>query len=177
LTFSIVLRPPPPVARWPALTLVAAHAVADAIGDGATIKEPNDVLVAGRKVAGVLAEASEGRVVLGIGLNVNQRRDQLPDDARVAPTSLFAVDAVERDRAALLADLVLELERVTKLWETGGLDAIYEELGSRDFLRSRRVRVDGVEGTATGIGRDGRLEIAVNGDRRHVESDDVEFVR
>src|SRR6266536_1138663 len=69
LAFSVVLRPPPPVARWPELTLVAAHAVAGAIGEEAAIKDPNDVLVDGRKVAGILAEAGE-RVVLGIGVNV-----------------------------------------------------------------------------------------------------------
>src|SRR3954469_16689112 len=58
LSFSVVLEPPPPVARWPELTLVAASAVAAAIGEGASIKDPNDVLVDGRKAAGILAEAS-----------------------------------------------------------------------------------------------------------------------
>ena len=71
LTFSIVLDPPPPVARWPELTLLAAHAVAAAIGDDATVKHPNDVIVDGRKVAGVLAEAGE-RVILGVGINVGR---------------------------------------------------------------------------------------------------------
>src|SRR5262245_21307549 len=69
LTFSVVLRPPPPVADWPQLTLVAARAVATAIGEGASIKEPNDVLLDGRKTAGILAEATD-RVVLGLGVNV-----------------------------------------------------------------------------------------------------------
>jgi BirA family transcriptional regulator, biotin operon repressor / biotin---[acetyl-CoA-carboxylase] ligase len=69
LMFSVALYPPPPVARWPELTLVAARAVADAIGPRATIKHPNDVLVDGRKAAGILAEAGE-RVVLGVGINV-----------------------------------------------------------------------------------------------------------
>src|SRR6478672_9321242 len=69
LMLSVALYPPQPVARWPELTLVAAHAVAGAIGPGATIKHPNDVLVGGRKAAGILAEAGE-RVVLGIGINV-----------------------------------------------------------------------------------------------------------
>ena len=69
LMFSVALYPPKPVARWPELTLVAAQAVAGAIGNGATIKHPNDVLVDGRKAAGILAEAGE-RVVLGIGINV-----------------------------------------------------------------------------------------------------------
>src|SRR3954469_16462871 len=69
LSFSVVLHPPPPVARWPELTLVAARAVAAAIGEGASLKDPNDVLVDGRKAAGILAEASD-RVVVGIGVNV-----------------------------------------------------------------------------------------------------------
>src|SRR4051794_12606191 len=69
LMFSVALYPERPVADWPELTLVAARAVADAIGPSASIKHPNDVLVDGRKTAGILAEAS-GRVVLGIGINV-----------------------------------------------------------------------------------------------------------
>jgi BirA family biotin operon repressor/biotin-[acetyl-CoA-carboxylase] ligase len=67
--FSVALTPSPPVADWPQLTVVAARAVAAAIGPAATIKDPNDVLVDGRKVAGILAEAS-ARVTLGIGINV-----------------------------------------------------------------------------------------------------------
>ena len=55
LMFSVALHPPQPVARWPELTLVAAHAVADAAGPAASIKHPNDVLVGGRKAAGILA--------------------------------------------------------------------------------------------------------------------------
>src|SRR5204863_637792 len=74
--FSIVLEPPVPPARLPELSLVAGAAVAEAIesetGLRATIKLPNDVLVDGRKAAGVLAEAVEGRVVLGVGVNVSQ---------------------------------------------------------------------------------------------------------
>jgi BirA family transcriptional regulator, biotin operon repressor / biotin---[acetyl-CoA-carboxylase] ligase len=96
LAFSVVLRPPPPLARWPELTLVAAKAVAGAIGDGAAIKPPNDVLVGGRKVAGILAEAGD-RVVLGIGVNVG---------SAPWPGSGF----VGGDRLALLAEILERLE-------------------------------------------------------------------
>jgi BirA family transcriptional regulator, biotin operon repressor / biotin---[acetyl-CoA-carboxylase] ligase len=102
LMLSICLRPPPPVADWPGLTLVAARAVADAIGPGATIKDPNDVLVGGRKVAGILAEASE-RVVLGIGVNVNGTR---------WPGSGF----VERDCLELLVEILERLEVGYDAW-------------------------------------------------------------
>lgn len=102
LMFSVVLRPPQPVARWPELTLVAARAVADAIGPEAAIKDPNDVLVDGRKVAGILAEAS-GHVVLGIGINVGG-------------TSWPGAGWVERDRLELLVDVLERLERGYDAW-------------------------------------------------------------
>jgi BirA family biotin operon repressor/biotin-[acetyl-CoA-carboxylase] ligase len=180
LLMSILLRPPAD-RSVPELSLVGGVATAltveRATGLSAQIKWPNDVMLNRRKVAGVLAEAQGKVVVLGVGLNVNQTREQLLEDAKVPAGSLRSVDAVVRDRAAILADLVLELERTYKLWAAGGLDAVYEELGSRDFLRGRRVHVDGVEAIATGIGRDGRLEIAVGDEQRRVESGDVVYVR
>ncbi len=176
-----VLLQPPPERRVAELSLVGGVATAltveRATGLSAQIKWPNDVMLNRRKVAGVLAEARDGTVVLGIGLNVNQTRDQLPADARVAPASLFTTDAVRRERAPLLADLLAELELAYKRWDTGGLDALYEELGSRDFLRGRRVVVDGVAGSAVMIDRSGRLEVDIGGEHRLVESGDVAYVR
>jgi BirA family biotin operon repressor/biotin-[acetyl-CoA-carboxylase] ligase len=102
LALSVVLHPPPPVARWPELTLVAARAVAGAIGPEASIKDPNDVLVGGLKVAGILAEAGE-RVVLGIGVNVGS-----------APWP--GAGFVERDRLELLLDILDRLERGYEAW-------------------------------------------------------------
>jgi BirA family transcriptional regulator, biotin operon repressor / biotin---[acetyl-CoA-carboxylase] ligase len=178
---SILLRPPAD-RRAAELSLVggiaAALTVERALGLASQIKWPNDVMVNRRKVAGVLAEAREGAVVLGIGLNVNQRRDELPDDATVAPASLLTLDGVRRARAPLLADLVLELERTYKLWGAGGIDALYEELGPRDFLRNRRVYVEGEAGYAIAIDRSGRLEVDLDDGGRHlVESGEVRFER
>jgi BirA family transcriptional regulator, biotin operon repressor / biotin---[acetyl-CoA-carboxylase] ligase len=102
LMFSVALYPPPPLAEWPELTLVAAHAVAEAIGSGATIKHPNDVLVDGRKAAGILAEATE-RVVLGVGINVG---------ATAWPGAGF----VEREPLALLVDVLERLEQGYEAW-------------------------------------------------------------
>ena len=105
LAVSIALRPPPPVARWPELTLVGARAVAAAIGPEASIEDPNDVLVGGRKVAGILAEAAE-RVVLGIGVNVGS-----------APWP--GAGFVERDRLELLVEMLERLEAGYERWLTG----------------------------------------------------------
>ena len=105
LMFSVALHPPRPVARWPELTLVAAHAVAGAIGERATIKHPNDVLVDGRKAAGILAEAGE-RVVLGIGINVGG-------------TAWPGAGFVDADRLDLLVDVLDLLERGYDGWVAG----------------------------------------------------------
>jgi BirA family biotin operon repressor/biotin-[acetyl-CoA-carboxylase] ligase len=105
LMFSVALRPPPPVARWPELTLLAAHAVAEAVGPQATIKHPNDVLVDGRKVAGILAEASE-HVVVGIGINVGG-------------TQWPGAGWVDRDRLELLVDVLERLELAYEAWLPG----------------------------------------------------------
>lgn len=102
LSFSIVLRPPQPLSRWPEITLLAAQAVADAIGESASVKDPNDVLVGGRKVAGILAEASE-HVVLGIGVNVGS-----------APWP--GAGFIERDRLELLVEILDRLEQRYTGW-------------------------------------------------------------
>ena len=177
---SFCLRPPAD-RRRAELSLVGGIATAltieRALGLSSQIKWPNDVMVNRRKVAGLLAEAVDDVVVLGIGLNVNQRRDQLPEDAPVPPASLFTVDAVPRARAPLLADLVVEVERAYKLWTAQGLDGLYEELGPRDFLRNRKVVLDGDVGYAVAIDRSGRLEVNVGGEVRHVEGGEIVYER
>jgi BirA family biotin operon repressor/biotin-[acetyl-CoA-carboxylase] ligase len=124
---SIVLLPAVQAARLPELSLVAGGAVMEAIADVTgiepTIKFPNDVLIAGRKIAGILAESSEGRVVLGIGVNVNQTREQLPPDAQTEPTSLRVELGAPVDRAQLLATILLRLEQAYDAWIATGTSA------------------------------------------------------
>jgi BirA family biotin operon repressor/biotin-[acetyl-CoA-carboxylase] ligase len=119
LLFSIVLEPDVPSKRLPELSLVAGTAVAEALAAHAnveaTVKHPNDVLLRGRKVAGILAESSEGRVVLGIGVNVTQAHDELPPDADPPATSL-ALEGGDVDRADLLAALLERLEAHYDRW-------------------------------------------------------------
>jgi BirA family biotin operon repressor/biotin-[acetyl-CoA-carboxylase] ligase len=124
---SVLLRPAVDAARLPELSLVAGGAVTEAIlevtGIEPTIKFPNDVLIGGRKVAGILAESSEGRVVLGIGVNANQSSDQLPDDAQTEPTSLRVELGEPVNRMQLLAAILLQLERAYDEWATTGTSA------------------------------------------------------
>lgn len=121
---SVLLRPAVDPPRLPELSLVAGGAVAEAIagttGLDPAIKFPNDVLLGGRKVAGILAESSDSRVVLGIGVNANQRAGQLPADAQTEPTSLRLELGRPVDRAALLADILLRLEVAYDRWVATG---------------------------------------------------------
>jgi BirA family transcriptional regulator, biotin operon repressor / biotin---[acetyl-CoA-carboxylase] ligase len=117
--FSLVLTPRVPPERLPELTPLAGRAVADAVtaltGLGTTLKAPNDVLAAGRKLAGILGEAAEGRVVLGIGVNLRQRQVDLPERPEFPATSL-ALEGVAVDRGALLAEILVRLESAYDAW-------------------------------------------------------------
>lgn len=117
---SIALRPPVPTTRLAELTVVAGRACAAAIAEltglEPRLKWPNDVLVGGRKVAGILAEVREGRVVLGVGINVTQRGDELPERPEHPATSLLLETGAEVDRAELLAAFLDRLEREYDAW-------------------------------------------------------------
>ncbi len=121
LLFSVLLRPKPPMVLWPELSLVAGAAVAAALraqtGVAAELSHPNDVLIEDRKIAGILAEASAGKVVLGIGLNVGQPVEELPAETPKPPTSLRVETGREWPRAPLLAAILLELERRYDTWQ------------------------------------------------------------
>jgi len=117
---SILLEPSVETQRLPELSLVAGEAAAEAISTvtalGPEIKLPNDILLGGRKVAGILAEARDGRVVLGIGINVNLTEDKLPTDVDLPATSLRVELGREVDRAELLTELLVVLERRYDVW-------------------------------------------------------------
>lgn len=121
LLFSLCLRPQVETARLASFTPVAAEAVVDAVaslGGRATVKPPNDVLLGGKKVAGILAEASDGRVALGVGVNVGQEAGELPERP-VFPASSLALELGRPvDRVELLVCMLAQLERHYELWLT-----------------------------------------------------------
>jgi len=120
LLCSTVLRPAVEAARLPELSLVAGRACAEAIasvtGLEPQLKFPNDVLIGGRKASGILAEATEGRVVLGIGVNVNVPAEELPTDVALPATSLLVETAAPVSRALLLVTLLECLEHHYDAW-------------------------------------------------------------
>jgi BirA family transcriptional regulator, biotin operon repressor / biotin---[acetyl-CoA-carboxylase] ligase len=117
---SILLTPAVETQHLPELSLVAGEACAVAIatvtGLRPEIKLPNDILLGGAKAAGILAEARDDRVVLGIGINVNLERTQLPTEVDRPATSLLVETGRSVDRAELLVALLAVLERRYDNW-------------------------------------------------------------
>ena len=115
-----VLLKPPASRNAPELALVAGVAVADtierALGLAVQLKWPNDVMLRRGKVAGILAEMRDGAVILGIGLNVNQTREEVPPSGRLAAVA----DRARGDREALLESLLEISGRVTTRGSTAG---------------------------------------------------------
>jgi BirA family transcriptional regulator, biotin operon repressor / biotin---[acetyl-CoA-carboxylase] ligase len=176
LLLSVLLRPPD-ASRPQELSLVAAVATAQAVETAAAlpaeIKWPNDVLLAGTKVAGILAELRAGAVVLGIGVNVNQTEAQLPLDTKVAAGSLRTATGREHNRERLLEDLLERLDAAYEGWRAQGLAAVHAELSARDLLRGRRVIAGGKAGLAAGIDTAGRLKLETESGTTVVESGEV----
>ena len=117
---SVLLEPAVETPRLPELSVVAGEACAEAIGRVTglepRIKLPNDVLLGDRKVAGILAEAHDGRVVLGVGINVNVEPEDLPRDVVTPAASLLGELGKPVDRAELLVTLLESLERHYDRW-------------------------------------------------------------
>jgi BirA family biotin operon repressor/biotin-[acetyl-CoA-carboxylase] ligase len=164
LLMSLVLRDAPAL-----LPLAAAVAVADVVGGDAAIKWPNDVLARGGKVAGILAEGrpQERWAVLGIGLNVAVRAEDLPAELRGRAATLgLEPAAVEPTLRALLAALGTRLAQ-----EPGALLAAYR---ARDALAGREVRWQAGAGVAAGIDDAGRLLVdRADGTRTALDAGEV----
>jgi BirA family transcriptional regulator, biotin operon repressor / biotin---[acetyl-CoA-carboxylase] ligase len=168
LLLSLVVREADPL-----LPLRAGLAVADIAGPAAQVKWPNDVLVAGRKVAGVLVEGrpQEGWAVIGIGLNAALAESDFPPELRGRAATLGRPPG-ELD--AVLGELLAALERRLGEPEAAALEA----LRARDALLDRPVAWAGGEGTGGGIDAAGRLRIrGVDGDIAVLDAGEVHLAR
>jgi BirA family biotin operon repressor/biotin-[acetyl-CoA-carboxylase] ligase len=186
---SIVLRPQTTAAEAPAIALAAAVAVADAVavsvGDtrAVEIKWPNDVLLGGLKVSGLLMElGSEGlRVthgVLGIGVNLNVDPALFPEEFRARATSLAGFLGRRVDRVAFTRCLYERLESILELCAERGLPGVLPAFDAHFRMRGRRVRVENLgghtqEGVALGIGSDGALRLGTAAGETRVVAGDV----
>ncbi|MEV5850689.1 biotin--[acetyl-CoA-carboxylase] ligase [Streptomyces sp. NPDC051985] len=194
LFFSVLLRPDEvPVARWgwlPLLTGVAvATGLARAAGVDTALKWPNDLLVTvgdeERKTGGILAErAGEDGVVVGVGINVSLRAEELPVPQA---GSLALADAVSTDRETLLRAVLRSLEDWYGRWRAAGGDPAASGLqeayaaGCATLGRTVRAELPGdrsLVGEAVAIDGDGRLVIATGqGVQQPVGAGDIVHLR
>jgi len=164
LLCSVVLRPRFPVARWPELPLAVGCAVAETLESAgpviARLKWPNDVVVDGLKVAGVLSEGVAGEpplVVLGIGVNVSQRATDWPPHLADLAGSLAALGAPV-SREALLRTLLARIAVWYGVLLDQGFAPVHDAWRRRGLLGARVTLPDG-EGTSIDLGPRGELVV------------------
>jgi BirA family transcriptional regulator, biotin operon repressor / biotin---[acetyl-CoA-carboxylase] ligase len=190
LYLSVILRPQIPTHKAPLITLVGAVAVASAIRKlcsvQASIKWPNDILISGKKVAGLLTEMSAEpdrirHIALGIGVDVNMELQELPPEVRMNTTTLAAEAGATIDRKLLMQQILRDLEHWYRIFLTSEAEVL-KEWEQLNMTINRRVTVSGMgevfEGMAEGIDHEGRLMVALDdGAIRIVAAGDVTIVK
>ncbi|MDP6559465.1 MAG: biotin--[acetyl-CoA-carboxylase] ligase [Candidatus Binatia bacterium] len=187
LCLSVILRPTLPPADVPQITLLCAVALAETVQSfldySPQIKWPNDILVGGKKLAGVLTESSCERdrvlfVILGIGVNINIPIEMMPEKIRDTATSLMMCTGGSVDRLAFANGLIHSLDRCYEDLENNGFAPMARRWDRFFHLRGRRVRVEmadrSVSGKAIGIDSDGALLVEGDeGARERILAGDV----
>jgi BirA family biotin operon repressor/biotin-[acetyl-CoA-carboxylase] ligase len=172
LYFTLVLRPQVDFERMPALSMVAALSVARVLdkyaGLEAQIKWPNDCLLQGRKVAGILVELSGENdhvayVVMGIGINVNHASGDFPSHLRSKATSVAIAAGNKIDRVGFLSDFLYEFEKSYANFQRYGLRFLGPELVKRSAVLGKKVIITfgrkKLSGTAIGFDENGALRV------------------
>jgi BirA family biotin operon repressor/biotin-[acetyl-CoA-carboxylase] ligase len=184
---SILLRPSHSPAGVSLLTLVAGLGVAEAIEESAGVatrlKWPNDILVEGRKVAGILAEMASvdekvSHVVIGIGINVNHGPQDLPGELFQAATSLYLATGRSIPRGELAAAVYNHLDRWYQVFREGRIETILAAGRERSATLGRPVDVLADEGRWHGLAVDLEADGALlvreeGGELRRVLANDV----
>ena len=187
---SIILRPKFKPELAPGLAVMTALALAETISEvskGETkIKWPNDILIGGRKAAGILTELSAEKnrvdyVVIGVGVNVNHKADDFPPELSSIATSLRVANRRKVGRVDLLKRFLVNFEKEYRRYQKGQLSASRKKIRSYSSLLGSHVRLRFgnriVEGTAVDIDRTGALIIEMDGKRRTITSGEVTVVK
>jgi BirA family biotin operon repressor/biotin-[acetyl-CoA-carboxylase] ligase len=174
LLFSVLLRPQLALARTSALTLAIGLALCDVIAPliagKVQIKWPNDLLVNGKKLAGVLVESQlQGErlqaLVVGVGLNVTSL--QFPAEIAARATSLSLLGAARIEREALLHALLEAIAARLAAYQSTGVLGILAELNAADALLGKRVHIDARIGVGRGLDDQGRLLLEDDSGQTH----------
>ncbi len=166
LYVTVVLRPKVAPEALPVLTLAMGLAAAEAIARAADLecdlRWPNDLMLDGRKVAGILAQLVEGAAIVGIGINVNHAA--FPAELAAQAASLRMVSGRTHSREDLLVELLEAADRFAKMLAEGGVKPVLELFARRSsYASGKRVAVEQpggvVEGTTAGLDPQGFLRL------------------
>jgi len=187
---SVILRPGFPAEQAPGLSIMTALVLADTLEpycpDRVRIKWPNDVLISGRKVAGILTELSAERqriehVILGVGVNVNQRAEDFPIQLKSTATSLRRVTRRKHSRVELVQRFLVRLEKEYAGYQKRGLRHSRTRLRRYSSLIGTQVKLargrEIVQGVAVDIEADGSLLLETDQGTISVSSGEVTMVK
>jgi len=181
LLASIIVRPRLPIRDLPKLSLATGVAVADAVesvaGLAVRLKWPNDLVVGGRKIAGILLESritTEALVVVGVGVNLGQRRFPRELSSTATSVELETGQTVERD--VMLEAVLAAFDAWRARLEREGFMPVRERWLALTDTIGRRVTVDGRAGVAVDLDDDGALVIRDAAGVQHVVAGEVHEV-
>jgi len=190
---SIVLRPKMAPMEVQSITLMAAVAVADTIahfiGEAPNVKWPNDILVKGRKISGILTEMktdtdSVDFIILGIGMNVNMAADDFPEDIRKIASSIEIQKGKKVSLSEVTSSLYSSIEKWYEVFTSKGSEEVFKKWNEYFESSGKEVKVtaqneqDSFSGLCLGIDERGALQVRdKDGNTRTVIAGDVERVR
>lgn len=191
LYFSTILRPAIPGQYLPFLSLaasIALHRVIKPLVQGAelTIRWPNDLLVCGKKVAGILLEVEFDNgsipvVVLGIGINISQKQGEFPPYLRETATSLEWFSKSPIDKIHLLADILNQLDKIYGECQEGELSHLLKEWCLRSRFLGKHILVEQrdsrkIRGVVGGINTDGSIIVIQDNEKLVLTGGDVHIL-
>ena len=184
LLFSVLLRPLPPPPLWSLLSLGTAVAVAEALRESyglpVATKWPNDVVIAGRKLAGLLLEQRGAAVVVGVGLNVNGSREVLQVCVDRPVTTLEAERGLPLSREEVFVTVLAKMEAIYHQFQAGDLAGLVPRYRQLESLLGQAVRVivggEQICGVATEVTDWGSLIVATPGGQREIIAGEAEVI-
>jgi BirA family transcriptional regulator, biotin operon repressor / biotin---[acetyl-CoA-carboxylase] ligase len=167
---SLIIRPHISPAEAPKLTLMTSVALAEAIETISNLKTeikwPNDILISGRKVAGILTEISTEMefvhyIIIGIGINVNTQSESFPEDIKDRATSLYIESGRQYSRVGMIRMILEKFEEIYNTFKIGGFKRTLKEWKKRADIVGRTVEVNTMntiyKGEVTSIDEEGGL--------------------
>ncbi len=180
LYFSLILKEPlfRPLPLYGLITAIGvAEALEKEVGVSFQLKWPNDVLLNGRKIGGILLEAQKGGIIVGVGINVGLQRKEMPPEIKEKASSIFQETGLAISRAILLRTILNHLEEAYELLLEMGFESFRPRWQKRDVAFLARVILrrgdEVVKGLALGPASDGTLLLKTDSGLVHVHSGEI----